>query len=196
MRLRQVAVLSLALLAFGACRKREAPPVAPPPATDDAAARAREQARADSIAAAERMRREAEERERAAAAEVARARETLTQVIYFEYDSDQLTSEAEDRLRTKAGILRANPSVQLRIEGHADERGSTEYNLALGQRRAESVKNFIVGYGIDGGRIATISYGEEQPAVEGTTESAWSRNRRAEFEVTAGQIGTVPSEVR
>jgi peptidoglycan-associated lipoprotein len=142
------------------------------------------------------MRREAEERERSSAAEIARARETLTDVIYFEYDSEQLTAEAENRLRTKASILRANPSVELRVEGHADERGSTEYNLALGQRRAESVKNFIVGYGIEGGRVATISYGEEQPAVEGDSESAWSRNRRAEFEMTAGQITSVPSEVR
>ncbi len=194
MRLRHIAVLSLSIVALGACRKREAPPAAPAPAVDDAAARA--QARADSIAAAERMRLEAEERERARAAELAGARETLTDVIYFEYDSDQLTSEAEDRLRTKASILRANPSVELRIEGHADERGSTEYNLALGQRRAESVKNFIVGYGIEGGRVNTISYGEERPAVEGDDESAWSRNRRAAFDVTAGQISTVPSEVR
>lgn len=194
MTLRQVAVLSLAVFAFGACRRSEAPPVAPPAATDDAAARAREQARQDSIAAAERMRQEAEERGRAA--ELARARETLTDVVYFEYDSDQLTSEAENRLRTKAAILRANPGLQIRIQGHADERGSTEYNLALGQRRAEGVKNFLTGYGIEGPRIATISYGEERPAVEGSGEAAWSRNRRAEFEIMAGQITTVPSEVR
>ena len=194
MRLRQVAVLSLAVLALGACRKKETPVAAPPPAaTDDSAARA---ARADSIAAAERARREAEERERARAAEVARAREMLTEVIYFEYDSDQLTGEAEGRLRTKATILRANPTVEIRIAGHADERGSTEYNLALGQRRAEGVKNFLTGYGLEGSRIATVSYGEEQPAVQGTDESAWSRNRRAEFEMTAGQISAVPSEVR
>lgn len=196
MRLRHVAVLSLALLSLGACRKKEAPPVAPAPATDDAAARAREQARQDSIANAERMRREAAERERARAAELARARESLTEVVYFDYDSEQLTAEAENRLRTKAAILRANPSVELRVAGHADERGSTEYNLALGQRRAESVKNFIVGYGIDAGRVSTISYGEEQPAVQGDDESAWARNRRAEFDVTAGQISSVPSEVR
>src|SRR5690606_32817643 len=155
----QVAVLSLAVLAFGACKRREAPPAAPAPVVDDSEARAREQARADSIAAAERARRDAEERARAA--ELARARETLTDVILFEYDSDQLTTAAEDRLRAKAAILRANPSVQIRVAGHADERGSTEYNLALGQRRAESVKNFIAGYQVDGGRISTISYGEE-----------------------------------
>lgn len=195
MRLRQVAVLSLAVLAFGACKKKEAPVAAPAPATTDDAA-ARERARADSIAAADRARREAEERERARAAEVARARETLTDVVYFEYDSEALTSEAENRLRTKAAILRANPGVQIRIAGHADERGSTEYNLALGQRRAESIRTFLTGYGIEEGRIATISYGEEMPAVEGTDESAWARNRRAEFEMTAGQISTVPAEVR
>jgi peptidoglycan-associated lipoprotein len=194
MKLRQVAALALVALAAGACRKKEAPVVTPAPAVDSTAIRAAEQARRDSIAAAERARQEAEERARAAA--VARAREALSNVIYFDYDSEQLTAESEDRLRTKATLLRANPSLQLRVEGHADARGSTEYNLALAQRRAETVRNFLANYGIEGERIQTLSYGEERPAVEGDDDSAYALNRRAEFALVGGQITTIPSEVR
>jgi len=192
MKLRFVFVLALVMVVpITGCR-RSAPAAAPAPAArnDDAAARAR----ADSIAAAELARRQAEERERRA--QMARAQEVLTSVVYFDYDSERLISETEDRLRTKASILRANPSLEMRVEGHADERGSTEYNLALGQRRAESVRSFLGGYGISTGRLSTISYGKERPAVEGSSESAWARNRRAEFVVTGGEITAVPPEVR
>jgi peptidoglycan-associated lipoprotein len=194
MKLRLVVVaLVLVVLPLAGC-SRNRPAAAPGPvagaSNDDAAARAR----ADSIAAAELARRQAEERERRA--EMARAQELLTTVVYFEYDSDRLTAETEDRLRTKASILRANPSLELRIEGHADERGSTEYNLALGQRRAETVRSFLSGYGVTSNRLATISYGKERPAMAGSNETAWSRNRRAEFAMTAGEISAVPPEVR
>jgi peptidoglycan-associated lipoprotein len=194
MTLRQVAVLALAVTAMGACR-RTPPPETPAPVTvdDSANERAREQARADSIAAA-RAQQEAEERARVAA--LASVREQLTDMVFFEYDSDQLTAEAEARLRSKAAIMRANSGVQLRVEGHADERGSTEYNLALAQRRAETVRNFLSGYGIQANRIGTLSYGKERPLVEGSGEAAWARNRRAEFVVTGGSITTVPPEVR
>jgi peptidoglycan-associated lipoprotein len=194
MTLRQVAVLALAVTALGACR-RTPPPVTPDPGpvvVDDSAARA-QQARADSIAAA-RAAQDAAERARVAA--LARVREELTDIVYFEYDSDQLTAETEARLRSKAAILRANGDVQLRVEGHADERGSTEYNLALAQRRAETVRNFLSGYGIAADRVATLSYGKERPLVEGTGESVWARNRRAEFVVTGGSISNIPPEVR
>jgi peptidoglycan-associated lipoprotein len=190
MKLRQVLVLALVPLALGACKKK-APEAAPTPVvTDDAGARAR----ADSIAAFEAREREA--RERARAAELARVRESLTDMIFYEFDSDQLTTEAQDRLRDKASILRANPDVALRIEGHADERGSTEYNLALGQRRAESVRAFLGGYGVDAGRLSTISFGKERPLIDGSSESAWAQNRRAEFAVTAGDVSTVPNASR
>lgn len=193
MTLRQVLVLVLAVTVISACRKREAPVDAPGPvAADNSDAAAR--ARADSIAAAERARREAEERDRAAG--VARVRETLADIVYFEYDSNTLTSEAEGKLRVKAAILRANPSLEIRVDGHADERGSTEYNLALSQRRAETVRDFLTGYGIAATRISTIPYGEERPRVEGTGESVWAQNRRAEFAITGGQVTTVPPEVR
>lgn len=193
MTLRQVLVLVMAVTVISACRKREAPVDAPGPvAADNSDAAAR--ARADSIAAAERARREAEERDRAAG--VARVREALSDIVYFEYDSNTLTSEAEGKLRVKAAILRANPGLEIRIDGHADERGSTEYNLALSQRRAETVRDFLTGYGIAATRISTIPYGEERPRVEGTGESVWAQNRRAEFAITGGQVTTVPPEVR
>jgi peptidoglycan-associated lipoprotein len=127
---------------------------------------------------------------------MARAQEVLTAIVYFAYDSSQLDAPSEDILRQKAAILRANPSLELRIEGHTDERGSTEYNLALGQRRAESIRTFLVGFGIPQGRLSTISYGEERPAVQASNEAAWARNRRGEFAITAGSITTVPPEVR
>lgn len=193
MTLRQVLVLALMATVIAGCRRREAPVDGPVPvATDgsDAAARAR----ADSIAAAERVRHEAEERERAAG--VARVREALSDIVYFDYDSNSLTSEAEAKLRVKAAILRANPTLEVRVDGHADERGSTEYNLALSQRRAETVRDFLSGYGIAATRISTIPYGEERPRVEGTGESVWAQNRRAEFAITGGQVTVVPPEVR
>jgi len=193
MTLRQVAVLALTVTALGACRRTPPPETPAPVAAEDAGARAREQARADSIAAA---RAQQESAERARVAALSRVQEELTDIIFFEYDSDQLTSEAEARLRSKAAIMRANPGVQLRVEGHADERGSTEYNLALAQRRAETVRNFLSGYGIETGRIGTLSYGKERPLVEGTGEAAWARNRRAEFVVTGGSISTIPPEAR
>jgi peptidoglycan-associated lipoprotein len=192
MKLRLVVVLALLVVPLMGCR-RSAPAAAPAPvatSNDDAAARAR----ADSIAAAELARRQAEERE--LRAQMARAQEVLTNVVYFEYDSDRLTAEAEERLRTKASVLRANPAVEIRVEGHADERGSTEYNLALGQRRAESVRTFLTGYGITGNRVATISYGKERPAVDGSSEAAWARNRRAEFAIVAGEISAIPADIR
>ena len=193
MTLRQVLVIVLAIGTVSACRKKEPPAEAPAPvSTSDADAAAR--ARADSIAAAERARREAEARELAAA--TARVREALSDIVYFDYDSNQLTTEAEAKLRTKAAILRANPSLEIRVDGHADERGSTEYNLALSQRRAETVRDFLTGYGIAATRISTIPYGEERPRTEGTGESVWAQNRRAEFSITGGQVTAVPPEVR
>ena len=198
MRLRPVVVLALAVVGVYGCTRRPPPQPDPGPqvaAVDSAAIRAaREQARRDSIATADRLAREAAERDRVA--RVARAREALSDIVYFEYDSDELTAEAQQKLQTKIAILRANPTLQVQVEGHADERGSTEYNIALAQRRAETVRDFLSSYGVDAGRVATISYGEERPLVEGSQESAWSRNRRAEFGVAGGEITTVPSEVQ
>ncbi len=102
--------------------------------------------------------------------------------IFFEFDSSTLSAEAESILRAKAEWMRRNPSLAIVIEGHCDNRGTTEYNLALGERRAESVKGFLIDLGIAETRIRTISYGEERPLIPGDNEEAWAKNRRAHFE--------------
>ncbi|MEZ4742530.1 MAG: peptidoglycan-associated lipoprotein Pal [Bdellovibrionota bacterium] len=106
--------------------------------------------------------------------------------IFFGFDDYTLSMESQDRLTTFAESLKAGGNSVVQIEGHCDERGSIEYNLALGEKRAQSVKNFLVNLGVDASRLTTISYGEEKPASEGHDESAWSQNRRAEF-VISGQ---------
>ncbi len=103
------------------------------------------------------------------------------ETIYFAFDSFLLSEEARQSLLKNAQWLKENNSVRITIEGHADERGSDEYNLALGEKRATMVKRYLVGLGIAPERLSTISYGEEKPAVKGNDESAWSKNRRAEF---------------
>lgn len=101
--------------------------------------------------------------------------------ILFEFDSASLSVEAQEILRAKAEWLRENPRVRVMIEGHCDERGTNEYNLALGDRRAFSAKSFLVDLGIADSRLTTISYGEEQPIDSRSTEDAWAQNRRAHF---------------
>lgn len=110
----------------------------------------------------------------------------LTEAVYFEYDQDALSAEAQSRLGRKAAIMLANPAVRIMIAGHADERGSDEYNLVLGTRRATVAKRYLEGRGIDGSRIEIVSYGEERPASQGGTEDAWAQNRRDNFDVVAG----------
>ncbi len=101
-------------------------------------------------------------------------------VFYFEFDQSILTAEARAALTVHAGIL-SNASISIRLEGHADERGSREYNMALGERRANAVRDFLVLQGVDGSLIETVSYGEERPAEVGSYESSWSKNRRVEL---------------
>ncbi|MFO7707657.1 MAG: peptidoglycan-associated lipoprotein Pal [Desulfobacterales bacterium] len=101
--------------------------------------------------------------------------------IFFGYDSSAITAEAQEILRRKAAFLKANPNIRITVEGHCDERGTNEYNLALGEARAKSAKAFLVDLGISANHIATISYGEERPLVEGHTEEAYAKNRRAHF---------------
>ena len=117
--------------------------------------------------------------------------------MYFGYDSTGVTSDSSSALELDVSILQKNPETRIEIQGHADERGTTEYNLALGQRRAEAVKDRMTRMGIAGSRLATISYGEERPLVSAQNESAWSQNRRAEFRVLStgsseAVKGTVP----
>lgn len=103
------------------------------------------------------------------------------QAIYFEFDSSALTEEARSILFQNSRILKEKSDMAIIIEGHCDDRGTDEYNLALGDRRAESAKNYLISMGISASRIQTISYGEELPAVHGETEDAWSKNRRCQF---------------
>lgn len=101
--------------------------------------------------------------------------------IYFDFDKSDLKAEAQAVLKKKADWLREHPAYSLRIEGNCDERGTNEYNLALGDRRANAAKKFLVALGIDETRIITISYGEERPADPAHNEEAWAKNRRDEF---------------
>lgn len=103
--------------------------------------------------------------------------------VYFDYDSSQVKATERPKIEAVAGYLRTNTAKKLIVEGHCDERGSAEYNLALGERRALAVRSYLVGLGIDAGRIQTVSYGEERPAATGSGEEVWRQNRRAEFVV-------------
>ena len=126
-------------------------------------------------------------------ATIAELRANIEGAVYFEYDQDGLTDQARSQLDGKLAVLLANTDVQLRITGHADERGSDEYNLALGQRRAAAVKRYFVDRGVTDGRLAIVSMGEEQPECSGgAEETCWQRNRRATFSITGGNITTAP----
>ena len=100
-------------------------------------------------------------------------------VIYFDTDRYNIDSQDAAALQTQAQYLQTYPNISITVEGHADERGTREYNLALGERRANSAKNYLVGLGVAANRIATVSYGKERPVAMGSDESAWARNRRA-----------------
>ena len=103
------------------------------------------------------------------------------QDVYFDYDSSNLTDAARGTLDANGKVLNDNATANITIEGHCDERGTVEYNLALGDRRAAAARDYLVRYGVSSGRIQTISYGEERPFSTGSDESAWSQNRRAHF---------------
>lgn len=194
--------LAVVAMTVSACTPKT-PATSPDPMVnpDSIAARAaREQAAAAERARVEaenraRMEREAAERaarEAAARAEAERAaaltaaRNAFGTVIYFAYDKSDLTADSRAVLDAKLPLLRANSNVRIRIAGHTDERGSDAYNVALGQRRAAAAKRYLVDQGIDEGRIDVVSFGEERPAQVGTDETAWSKNRRDEFEIIIG----------
>ena len=113
--------------------------------------------------------------ERAAASGLAR--------IHFDFDQYVLTDDAKQTLVNNAGLLKAAPAVKIMIEGHCDERGSDEYNLALGEKRALATKNYLVSLGVEADRMSIISYGEEMPLDPARTNEAWAKNRRADFKI-------------
>jgi len=110
--------------------------------------------------------------------------EFQNQDINFDFDKYDLRTDARGVLDRKASFLNQNSSVRVQIEGHCDERGTNEYNLALGERRANAAKQYLTTAGISAGRLSTISYGEERPLDPGHNEAAWARNRRAHFVIT------------
>lgn len=103
--------------------------------------------------------------------------------VFFDFDRSDLTSEAQSTIEKVVAWMQTYPDVTLSLEGHCDERGTREYNLALGERRANSVRSYMEALGIDGSRLSVISYGKERPAVLGSNESAWAQNRRSVFVV-------------
>ncbi len=111
---------------------------------------------------------------------------TLQEVIYFDLDQETIRADGQAVLDRKAAIMLANAALRIKISGHADDRGSDEYNLVLGSKRATSAKRYLEAKGIDGSRIETVSFGEERPADNASGEAAWAKNRRDEFELTAG----------
>ncbi len=104
---------------------------------------------------------------------------SIGDTVLFGYDSSQLSADAMATLDAQAALLNAKPSFRVKIEGHADERGTREYNLALGERRASATRDYLVAKGVDGSRIRIVSYGKERPAVVGSNEDAWAKNRRS-----------------
>lgn len=113
--------------------------------------------------------------------------DTATRIIYFAFDRSEIPAEAYPSLRAHAKHLAAMPSARLRLEGHADERGTPEYNVALAERRSKSVQQFLVLNGAKSSQLEVISYGEEKPAALGSDELSWAKNRRAELVYTAGK---------
>jgi peptidoglycan-associated lipoprotein len=192
-----VALALTSVMVLEACRRAAPPP--PEPIIDTAAIRI---AREDSIRrenerlAAEQAARLARARQDSidranAMAETARResemmRGTLAMGITFDFDRSELRDDARATLDAKVPILVANPNVTIRISGHADARGSSEYNLALGQRRAATAKRYLVERGVAEGRIETTSFGEERPSCMDANEACYAQNRRDDFEMTAG----------
>ena len=148
-------------------------------AEDEAARREAEEARLQ-----EQRAREARQRQEASSmSEAARKAAFEDEEIHFDFDKYVLTPQAMMILDDKAAYLREHSGVRVLVEGHCDDRGSNEYNLALGDRRANSAKDYLVKSGVAEGRITTISYGEEQPLCRQQNESCWSRNRRDQFSI-------------
>lgn len=183
-----------------ATTKLVAAPAPSPNADSIAAANARraalaraEAARRDSVARADAARREAMARadalRRAEAADAA-VRAAIGAKIYFDFDKDSLRSEAIATLDAKVPALQARPDLQIRIEGNADERGSDEYNIALGQRRSAAARRYLVARGIAGERIDVVSFGKERPVCTEHDEACWHQNRRDEFVVTRGNVAS------
>lgn len=171
----------ICFVAFAGCPKKEtvkpveAPP--PPPVVEKAPEPVPDTGKADRLKAqaeAERM--------------LAAIKAFEAESIYFEYDKYNLRAEARAALDAKAAFLKKRAEITILIEGHCDERGTVEYNLALGERRAAAAKTYLVDLGISPYRIQTVTYGEEHPVDPGRTEKAWAKNRRCQFAVASDAL--------
>lgn len=176
-------ILFISMFALWGCPKKaevtavpEAQPVVSPEQSDAAKAEEQAQAERERADAEARAREEAEARERAAAEAVAGLNS-----IYFDFDRSFVRDDARLVMKANAEWLKANPNAKVRIEGNCDERGTIEYNQALGQRRAAAAKKYLTDLGIASSRISLISYGKEKPACGDQTEDCWQKNRRADL---------------
>ena len=169
-----IAIAALVVSA-GCAKKKMAPPVSELPSTP---AQPRTQPQTEEPGAPEETVPPAFEEESAG-----QKVESGVRDVFFAFDDYTLSEEARTILAADAKLLGDNKAVKVTIEGHCDERGTVEYNLALGEKRAAAAKNYLVSYGIDGSRISIISYGKERPFAAGHDEEAWAQNRRAHFVV-------------
>ncbi len=185
-------LMGLGLIAAGvACKKPEPykapePPQAATPPVDTDKARREAEAEARRRADAERQKAEAAKAEAARLAQadreaLTRAAEKALQDVHFAFDASDLSSEAKDRLQAIADFLKQFPKVRIQIEGNCDERGTVEYNLALGERRTSAAFDYLKSLGVDPQRMTTLSYGKEKPVCTESVEACWYRNRRDHF---------------
>jgi len=180
----------LCVLIVSACGGKK-PPVArpvppPPPATAGSGSASRPPAPPEPVAEPTIVPPEPVRDERISSASLDDLnRNSPLKPAFFEYDSSDLTSDAQRALNDNAGVLKQYPGWTVTIEGHCDERGTAEYNLALGERRAVAARAYLVSLGLPADRLRTVSYGKEFPFEPGHDEGAWSKNRRAHFVITA-----------
>jgi len=169
-----LAALSMAAMIAGGCASKEVvkgeEPVAP-------ATVAAEPSKAEPAKPVEPAKPEIREAAKAPVAQVS------LETIYFDFDKSDLRKDAREVLNKNAGLLKSKGDARIQVEGHCDERGSAEYNLALGERRAKSSMQYLITLGVKADNLSIISYGKEKPAVQGNDEAAWAKNRRAEFVV-------------
>jgi peptidoglycan-associated lipoprotein len=198
-----VITLSIAVSIAAACRKPAPPPppapvvTSPQPNQDSINLVRRQQMTVDSTARAESMHRDRQRFVDDSIAAVNAAREaagrdaeslkaTIAAPVHYDFDKADLRDDTKALLDAKIPILTANSAVTIRIAGHTDDRGSGEYNLQLGQRRAAAARDYLTARGVNTARIELVSYGKERPLCQEKNETCWAQNRRAEFEITAG----------
>jgi peptidoglycan-associated lipoprotein len=184
MRRHAVVIAVLALLAVGACAKHKPPvarPTAPPPASGTRPGSPPEPVKEDQPIPAEPLTRDS-----LSSSDIdSLNRNSPFQPVFFGYDQDTIDETGQQTLNSNAALMKKYPTWVVTIEGHSDERGTAEYNLALGERRALAARNYLVSLGIPADRLRTVSYGKEFPFEPGHEEGSWSKNRRAHFVVTS-----------